>query len=429
MKKHSLNPLKILRSQKGVALLIALLAMTLMTFIAVEVSYDTSVDYVVASQQVNRIKAYYAAKSGVELSLLRIMLYKQIMSTIGDSLSENKSMLDPIWKFPFMWPPTMGDGDKMMETDKDIMKSAVDEAMMKAQYVTTISPEGALIDINDLGSDIKSLQEVMSAQIIKIFESEIENNEEFGKKYRGYRFNELVNNIADYIDEDSESRNGGEERALYREIDDKEIVLPPNRSLRTLDELHQVAKMTDDFYNVLANKVTIYGSKGINVNYAGREVLKALDPNLKDDVVNKILERRNDPNLGGPFKDDADFFGFIGGMANTKALQDSKVPLLYDMEYNFRIVSTGISGNVKRDITAITYDFANLKNRLGEMLDKRDQDESPGGTQQTTNTNAVNNLTGKPVDTGDKKDDKSKSSKAKFEATKGRPIVVYWEEN
>jgi len=429
VKKHSLNPLKILRSQKGVALLIALLAMTLMTFIAVEVSYDTSVDYVVASQQVNRIKAYYAAKSGVELSLLRIMLYKQIMSTIGDSLGENKSMLDPIWKFPFMWPPTMGGGDKMMETDKDMMKSAVDEAMMKAQYVTTISPEGALIDINDLGSDIKSLQEVMSAQIIKIFESEIENNDEFVKKYRGYRFYELVNNIADYIDEDSESRNGGEERALYREIDDKEIVLPPNRSLRTLDELHQVAKMTDDFYNVLANKVTIYGSKGINVNYAGREVLKALDPNLKDDVVNKILERRNDPNLGGPFKDDADFFGFIGGMANTKALQDSKVPLLYDMEYNFRIVSTGISGNVKRDITAITYDFANLKNRLGEMLDKRDQDESPGGTQQTTNTNAVNNLTGKPVDTGDKKDDKSKSSKAKFEATKGRPIVVYWEEN
>src|ERR1035437_6935027 len=69
------NGLHLLKSEKGVALLIALFAMTLMTFIAVEVSYDTSVDYVVAAQQVNRVRAYYAAKSGIEISLLRIMLY------------------------------------------------------------------------------------------------------------------------------------------------------------------------------------------------------------------------------------------------------------------------------------------------------------------------------------------------------------------
>ena len=81
--------------------MIALFAMTLMTFIAVEVTYDTSVDYVVAAQQVSRIKAYYAAKSGIEMSLLRIMLYKQAMATLGDTLGANKSMLDPIWNFPF----------------------------------------------------------------------------------------------------------------------------------------------------------------------------------------------------------------------------------------------------------------------------------------------------------------------------------------
>src|SRR5437016_2704640 len=87
---------KVLRNQRGVAILIALVAMTLLTFIALEVSYDTSVDYVVAAQQVNRIKAYYAAKSAMEISLLRVMLYKQAMATIGDSIP-NKSMLDPVW--------------------------------------------------------------------------------------------------------------------------------------------------------------------------------------------------------------------------------------------------------------------------------------------------------------------------------------------
>src|SRR5262249_3710668 len=153
-------------NQKGMALLIALFAMTLMTFIAVEVSYDTSVDYVVAAQAVNRIRAYYAAKSGVELSLLRIMIYKQVMASLGDSLGANKNMLDPIWQFPFMWPPTAAGTGKATEVDKDMLKESIDESIMQGQYATTISPEGGKIDINDLGSDLKGLKKAMIHQVL-----------------------------------------------------------------------------------------------------------------------------------------------------------------------------------------------------------------------------------------------------------------------
>ncbi len=423
MKAYSrFNPFSILRSQRGVALLIALMAMTLMTFIAVEVSYDTSVDYVVASQQVNRIRAYYAAKSGVELSLLRIMLYKQVMAQVGDSLGENKSMLDPIWNFPFMWPPTAAGTDDLMETDKDAMKAAVGEALMKAQYATTISAESGRLDINDLGSEIKSFREAIMAQVLKIFQAEVQNNDAFRRRHAGVRFEELVNNIADYIDEDQESLNGGDERAPYRDLEDKDIVMPPNRGLRTVDELHQVAGMTDEFYAILAPRITVFGSKGINLNYAGREMIKALDINMTDEAVGKIMARRDDPNLGGPYKDDKDFFAYAQPLGvNVKAIEDSKIPLLFDMEYNFRIVSTGISGNVKREITAITYDFPNLKTRLAEMLDKEEPDKGPAGEDKKTDPQD----TGKPA--GD--DKKPVETKAKIEATKARPTVVYWEEN
>ena len=100
------KPSKILRSQKGVALIISLFAMMLMTFIALEVSYDTSVDYIVAAQQVNRIRAYYAAKAAVEVSLLRIQFYKQAMGNFDEALGPQKAMLDLIWSFPFAWPRT-----------------------------------------------------------------------------------------------------------------------------------------------------------------------------------------------------------------------------------------------------------------------------------------------------------------------------------
>jgi general secretion pathway protein K len=402
-------------------LLIALFAMTLMTFIAVEVSYDTSVDYIVASQQVNRVKAYYAAKSGIEISLLRIMLYKQVMATLGQNLGAQKSMLDPIWNFPFMWPPTAL-GGKMTEVDKDMLKESVGESLMQAQYATTIVPEGGKIDINDLGSPLKELKKSMIAQVLKIFTSELQHNEDFKRKYSNYRFEELVNNIADYIDEDTEGLNGADESSYYRDIDEKEIQMPPNRPLRTLDELHQVAGMKDDFYNLLAPRVTVFGTKGININYAGKEMLMALDPSMTDEVVDKVISRRNDIKLGGPFKDDQDFFNFIQPYSvNVKNIQDSKVPLLYDMEYNFRITATGLSSNVKREITVVTYDYTNLTPRFADLMDQQDQANGVG-TGTTSAGSGVGVGTGSSGGTG-------AGSATKFQAVKGRPTVVYWEEN
>ena len=404
------NPAK---SQKGVALLIALFAMTLMTFIAVEVSYDTSVDYVVAAQQVNRLRAYYAAKSGVEISLLRVMLYKQVMATVGDTA--NKSMFDPIWSFPFMWPPTLMGTGKATETDKDLLKDAIEESLMQGvQYTTTISPEGGKIDINDLGSDVKAHKNIMIKQVLKIFESEMQQNEDFRRKYGSVRFEELVNNIADYIDEDKEGLNGGDESGAYRDLEEKELQMPPNRALRTLDELHQVAGMKDDFYNLLASRVTIFGTKGINVNYVGKDILMALDPSMTSEVADKVIARRSDPKQGGFFTDDKQFFGFIQPYGvNVKALEESKVPLFYDMEFNFKIISTGLSANVKREITAVTYDFINLTPRFAEMLSKDWDERNPpvGGGGPSPGSS------GTPP------------AKQKIKAPPGRPTVVYWEEN
>jgi len=408
------NPIKILRSQRGVALLLAIVATVLIGFIITEISYETSVDYVVSNQQVQRIQAYYAAKAGLELSLLRIKLYKQAMASFGDTLGPNKSMLDPIWKFPFTWPPVVG--EDVTGVDQNMIQSTVAESFMKAQYATTITPEGSKLDINDMGSDVKTLKAATIRQVLQIFLTEIENNDEFRQKHGTVKFEELVNNIADYIDEDKESLNGSDESQPYRDFNEEGLTMPPNRALRTIDELHQVGGMKDEFFNLLAPRITVYGTKGINVNYTNADMLKALDITVTDDVIAKIMERRDNANLGGPFKDESDFFGFVGGLGvNTKVIQESGVPLLFDMEFNYRVTSTGLAGNVKREITAVVYDFPNLAQRLAEMKDKQDsQDQGPGVGVGTTSPAAGQNPS---------------EQKAKIQTAKGRPSVVYWEEN
>jgi len=147
-------------------------------------------------------------------------------------------------------------------------------------------------------------------------------------------------------------------------------------------------------------------------------VLKALDVSMTEEAVTKILERRSDPKLGGPFKDDKDFLGFASALGvNVKSIEESKVPLLYEIEYNFRIIATGLSSNVKREITAITYDYANLTARMTKLLDE--QDASAPGALPPTPPATPPATPGTPA----------QSPGPKVKSAKGRPTVVYWEEN
>jgi general secretion pathway protein K len=435
LNKRVKNPLGLLRSQRGMALLISMFALTLMIFIATEVSYDTVIEYTVATQQVQRIKAYYAAKAGLELSLLRVQLYKQAMVSLGDSLGPQKSMLDMIWQFPMSWPPQIPDDKnlKVTEVDKDMIKSSTKESLMEAQYATTISPESGKINLNDLGSELKGIREATKAQVMKIFENENKNNDAFRKKYGTTNLEEVVNNIVDWVTAGSASANGGDKIGKYAKLELKDTnrdFIPPNRPFKTMDEIHMVAGMTDDFYRLLESRVTVYGVQGVNINYASKEVLMSLDQSFSEEAANAVIKRRNDPKEGGPFASGAEcsksFLAFVGPFGvNTKSITDSKILLLCDPEFNFRVTSTGLFQKAKREITVITFDLENLPARLADLLDEQDKQTNLGANNVSTGQSAT---VQQPATNGQQDPNAKKDTKAKMKAPKGRPTVVYWEE-
>lgn len=403
-----------LRNQRGVAMLIAIFSLILMVFLANEVSYDATVEYLVASQQVNRLKAYYAAKAGVEISLLRILIYKKILSAFADQIKGNEAMLDPVWQLPFSWPPMLP--DDLSSNDKDNIQQSIKDSTMDGKFVAQISSEGNKIDINDLGAFMpegKGIRDATKKQILKIFQNQVETNDDFRKKYGGTNFEEVVNNMIDWADEDNESLNGGDEKRYYP--DAHSDFIPPNKPYKTVEELRMVAGVTEDFYNLLKDRITVYGTKGINVNYSGADVIKSIDYRITDDVVNKIMQRRNNPQQGGPFKDDNDFYGFLDQQGvRIEPNQRSLIPLFYGPEFNFRITATGLYSNSTREITAITYDYDNVRERYVSWLNQIQSQQTGGSNPQPNSSPAPGAApTGPP----------------KLQPPKGRPSVVYWREN
>lgn len=405
---------KLVRSQKGIALLMAIFCVMIMAFLAVEITYDTSVEYVLSSKEYGRIKAYEAARAGVELSLLRIQLYKNVLNTLGDQLKGQEAYTQLIWNFPFMWPPSIPKDASI--ADKDQMEGAVGESFMDAKYQTSISSEGSKIDINDLDSPSEALRKSVHDQLVELFRQKLEDDETWRNQYQPRELEELVNNFQDWIDEDTVSLNGGDEASRYKNKNADETI-PPNRPFQTMDEIRGVAGMTEELFQFLLPQVTIYGVKGINVNQANANLLKSIDPILTDDVVKEVMERRSEAEKGGPFKDDKDFISFIG--ANEQTFNPSGIPLYYGNEYNFRIRSVGIYQNVQREIIAIVYDVEGVKTRLKDVLDKealakQANGATPQPTPQTPAAGATPQAPAAPTATA---------------PTNAKPRVVYWYEN
>ncbi len=362
--------------------MLAIFTVTFVMFLAMEISQMTIMEYLTSATEVKKVQAHYAAQACMRLNLLRIKGYQQATRALGDKVpAQQLQMLDMIWQFPLTWPPSLP--QELSSFDASTINKTVGGSLMKHQFVSSIMAEGGKIDINDLGSASEALAFKTKTQLLQRLQARVLNNDDdFSERYANFNFEELINNIADWVDDGDESLNGGSEKAYYTDF--RNEFLPPNRPFKTMQEMHMVAGMTDEIYEILTPQITLYGVKGINVNQAERDVLLSLfsnyDPETSNEVVTEILKRRNDPDLGGPFQDEKEFVGFLNGFIDASDFNDNenKVPLFFGAELNFRVNCIGVSGKMSREMEGVVYAADAVKARLKDALLKElDEQNNP----------------------------------------------------
>jgi general secretion pathway protein K len=183
-----------------------------------------------------------------------------------------------------------------------------------------------------------------------------------------------------------------------------------------VDEVRMVAGMTDEIFDMLKDRITVYGTRAINPNNASGDVLKALDPTINDEVVSKIMGRRNDPNKGA-FKDEKDFWGFVNAEGGNVSEENQKtIPLIFSQVTNFRIRSTGEFGGANREIEAVVFDFSSV----GKTVAGRLQNEA--NTAAGVNPQPPNGTTPAPGGSTNA----NNSNKSNEPLPKGPPRIVYF---
>ena len=370
-KAHSL----LKKNNKGMALIMVLSTIVFIVLLIQETVFETQIEYRSAIAELNSLRAYHAAKSGMEVNLLRVKTYTKLITHYAQQIRPFRSYVDLIYQFPFHWPPLIPDGLDLIST-KEFSKIK-DNSFMDSTFITSIEPEISRIDINDLASPIPSLRSWTFFVLHRLINILSKYNKKLADELKNQNPIELLRNIRDWVDPNSQRQIGSDsENSLY----DQET-LPPNRSFISLQELNQVIGMSDIYYKALEPFITIHGEKGLNINTAPAELLQALHDNFPMELAQEIAELTSNPLNPFVFTKQT-FSDFLTkrGFSNLKQhffpdeatsvnKEELSISYIYlDAPHNFRMKSIGIAGKSQKTITATYFNTSSFIKRFNTLM-------------------------------------------------------------
>lgn len=309
-------------NQSGIALMIVLSAITLLTAVTTEFAYNTNVNYHLALNEKERIQAQFLAESAIELMKLELKLEKQMRSNISSSPvagAVTGNLSGPLCQqFPLSTAlirsmvlgqaPALGvEGEEGEAAEQQAaafvsglqVEAAEEFLSFEGDFEGMCQDEGAKFNLNTffgknpIATTLSGVNDYDKQKQLLIT---VLSSPEFKKlfpKNPERKINELARNIADWVDSNDRvnelgGTSTGAEDSLYPAgIADYNV---KDGKYLTLDELYMVAEVKDDWFTPIKDRFTIYGDGKLNVCVAPDEMVGAL-------IVQYANSNANIPNV------------------------------------------------------------------------------------------------------------------------------------
>lgn len=309
-----------LNNQRGVALILVLSALVIITTMAAEFAYNTNVNYHLALNDRDRLKAHYLALSSYRFMLVELKFDKMFQNVVrqqnlgqfmGVEANIPLCQLFPIStqliKAVFVESGEGGEGEE----------GAGDAAALPEQFSKMISieqrevareflnidgdfdgecvDESTKINLNAFAQwkpDQPVTEGLNDFDKFKAFLIQFFKNPSYEEAFEKAEVTpeDVVRNIADWVDTNERVNElggvmGAPEDSMYTAT---ERTYPlKNYKFTTPQEIYLVAGVTDDWYAPLENRFTIYGDEKIDVCNADRDIVIAL--------IRRYVESKEDP--------------------------------------------------------------------------------------------------------------------------------------
>jgi general secretion pathway protein K len=328
------------KESAGIALLITLLVVSLLTILIVEFTYSTEVEAHLTRNALSSLQARYLARAG--LALGEILLQLDAAEKAKNALPNVETLSDP-WAQPFL-PSPLGDG--------------------VGETAFHIDDESSRFNINSLALQ-PGVSPVMFEARKTLFQGVL--------SALGLDIN-LLFPLLDWLDPDDDvSGQGGAERQYYEELNPP--YEPRNGRMLSLDELQLVrgfSELTREQWAALRSIVTVLPNQDlqINVNTASELLLTALLGVVDNPAAAKaIVALREDHPIQGLQQ--------LNEVPGWSQVPPQVRSFFTARSSYFTIHATGIAAEVTRGLAV-------LERRVGQRLDVLDWHEEPGRVSLTT---------------------------------------------
>ena len=278
--------------RKGVALLLVLTYVAVMSTTVLSGFLNSQVSYSISANVRDDLKAYYKAKSALNLGRLMLTYQYELEQDefFGQRLKKSNFQLYQIMDL-LMQPFKTGIiSVDVPNAGTTIASYNLHEAGVDAMgdetgdYNVKVVPEAGRINLNKFSGNLSTEQKQAYLYELCMMISSPEYDELFNSRSaKGDKLSrmEFLAAILDWIDADSEKtyitndcvleESSGDESSLY--VDQRKKYKVKNAKFTTLDELYEVAGFGDDIMESFRDSLTVYPVEKINVNLASAKVM------------------------------------------------------------------------------------------------------------------------------------------------------------
>jgi len=372
------NIKKIFKNQKGVALLMVMSVISILTFVLADFTYETKLNKLKVYNQQDKLKARLLAEAGLNFTMAKFKLYKATRNLLEEKqqLAEKfpKSMLEGIVTQPFIYPPPIPKSTGKIQ--RDILEEFTKNTVLEGKLTVFVTSVKGFLNPNNLrvkkqtenetglGNELTDEQRQAELEAEKEAEKEAQQGEE-GKgeavKPHAYIEKQLIQTLSQAMEEKKEeddifdnlygnlqpdilikelkyfvtAKNSyeGAERGQFDSMYEGQDIAPKHSPLTSISELYLLQGWNDAIIDLMKDKMTVHEVSVIPINDINKSQLKALFPKINKEQVESFFIYRDGTTAQAegdessephPFKAEKDF----------KELMVTKLDVLSSEEYD-----------------------------------------------------------------------------------------------
>jgi type II secretory pathway component PulK len=268
--------------EQGVAILMVLIALAILFPFTASFNFKSRVDWQSAVNHGDEVRARAVQRGAMQLSVLMFELQRMVFNQ--KQFREMMGAMDITMLAPYLMSIFGStDGAEGLGALVGIDTSSLSELALDGggSFEIRLEAESGKLNINCLAIEAEGenqprarvTETIEALTLPKLYDPLFDEEKSDGELYNRQQ---VLQAIVDYIDDDTKRfdayrlrQSSQDERYRYQELLDP--YQPRNARLDSLDELHLVEGVDDDWMAAFGHELTVYGGCKVNINFASPE--------------------------------------------------------------------------------------------------------------------------------------------------------------